>query len=448
MVKNFVLDTNILLHSPHAMINGFEDNNIIITGTTLQELDTKKELGGEIGYNARESIRILDSLREKGDLVKGVALENGGTLFVEPDGVKQELLPDGYSISVPDNRILSACIYLNNRNSEPEKIILITNDVSMRVNASAIGLKVEGYRNDQVESTGYTGHTDKEVSDIVIDRLYKDGRCEIDEDAFLENEFVTLHAGRQSALTVFRYGQLNLIKEQKTFGGTRPLNAMQSYALWAMRAPAEEIPLVILIGAAGTAKTFLSLAVGLEFTYTSQRGGDGDYHKVLLSRPNGIGFSNIGFLPGDLDKKLSPLMASYYDNMEILLSGNGREKESREQIQMQMDDILETGVVEVCSLDFIRGRSLQDTYIICDEAQNASRGLIRDVITRAGRGSKVILAGDPGQIDVPLLDKRSNGLVYAASKMAGSPLAAIITFESGHSVRSALAKEAIERMNF
>ena len=447
MIKRFVLDTNILLRSPHAMENGFDDNHVIITGTTLQELDSKKELSGEIGYNARESVRILDKWREKGDLTKGVELDDGGCLFVEPNGVDSSLLPSGFSIDVPDNRILSTCLWLNKKNKQP--VTLITNDVSMRVNASVLGIKVEGYRNEQIETTSYTGHTELEMPASVINNLYSNRRAELKKSYdLMENEFVTVKSGNQSALSIHKDGTLYLIREQSTFGGTKPLNAMQSYALWALREPAEKIPLVILIGAAGTAKTFLSLAAGLEKTYVSQRSGEGDYHKILLSRPNGLGFSNVGFLPGDLNDKLSPLMASYYDNMEILLSG-GKEKETREQIRLQMDDILEMGVVEVCSLDFIRGRSLQDTYIICDEAQNASRGLIRDVITRAGRGTKVVLAGDPGQIDVPSLDKRNNGLVYAASKMGcKSPLAALITFETVHSVRSELSKAAIELMNF
>lgn len=452
MVKTFVLDTNILLHSPHAMLNGFEDNHIVLTGTTLQELDAKKELGGEIGYNARESIRILDSLREKGNLREGIGLENGGRISIEPDGVSQSYLPDGFNISVPDNRILSTCLYLNRLEREKghADVILITNDVSMRVNASILGIRVEGYRNDQIETSDYTGHVLKHTTAQKMESLYQNKKMESRTLArgLMENQFVTLRSENgASALTVYRNKEFQLIGEQKTFGGTKPLNAMQSYALWALRAPANEIPLVILVGAAGSAKTFLSLAVGLEKTYNWGR-NESSYHKVLLSRPNGIGYSNIGFLPGDLERKLSPLMASYYDNMEILLAGNGKEKESRDQIQMQMDDILETGVVELCSLDFIRGRSLQDTYIICDEAQNASRGLIRDVITRAGRGSKVILAGDPGQIDVPQLDKRNNGLVYAAEKMKGSPYACVIRFDTTHTVRSELAKEALERMKF
>ena len=443
MIKRFVVDTNILLHSPTAIVDGFDDNTIIITGTTLQELDKKKEQAGEVGYNARESIRILDGLRQQGSLTEGVKLNNGGTLIVEPDGVDQSLLPNGYSISVPDNRILSTCVYLN-KNSKPE-IILITNDISMRVNASSIGLKVEEYKNDQITKTEYTGHEEVNVTHDFIDELYKKKEIKPD-NKYIENEFITLLSDNQSALSVYRNGMLHLIPPQKTFGNTKPLNRMQSYAMWALRAPADEIPLVILQGPAGTAKTFLSLACGLEYTYTSQ-GTDGErYHKVLLSRPNGIGFSNIGFLPGDLEQKLSPLMASYYDNMEILLSDNG--KESRDQIHMQMDDMLETGVVELCSLDFIRGRSLQDTYIICDEAQNASKGLIRDIITRVGRGSKCVVEGDINQIDVPSLDERNNGLVFAYDRMYGSKYCAVCSFEGSQSVRHPLVREAIERMKF
>ena len=439
MIKNFVVDTNILLHSPNAITNGFADNNVIITGTTLQELDKKKTFSGEIGYNARRSIRILDELRKTGDLTKGVPINNGGHLFVETKVIGKAFLPEGYDFSVPDNRILSTCLYLNTCN---KNVILVTNDISMRVNASILGIAVEEYKNDQIEPV-YLNLSDC-VHSSMIDEIYEKGFIECHED-FFANQFVMLvndnEYNKKSALTVYQDGFFKLIDKQKTFGHIKPLNAMQTYAIWALRQPAEEIPLVILLGPAGTAKTLLSLAVGMEFTYTD----DARYNKILLSRPNGIGFSNIGFLPGDLEQKLSPLMASFYDNMEVIL---GFEDEEREQIRIQMEDILETGIVELCSLDFIRGRSLQNTYIICDEAQNASKGLIRDVVTRAGRGSKVVLAGDPEQIDVSSLDKYNNGLVFAASTMADSPYSAIVTFDQSQSVRSDLAKEAIRRMTF
>ena len=441
MVKNFVLDTNILLLDPECILNGFDDNTVIITGTSLQELDSKKKAKGEVGYNARECCRILDEIRKQGDLLQGVKNQNGGLIKIEPDGVRQEYLPDGYSIQSADNRIISTCIHLQKMHME---IILVTNDISMRVNAAICGIPVEEYRNSMIDESGYSGHTDLEVSEKMIDQIFDDLAIPAPEDADLEtNEFVTLHAGGRSALSIHQNGYLNLIKDRKLFGGVMPKNAMQSYAIWALSAPVEEIPLVILLGPAGTAKTFLSLAVGLDQTYTSQS-RDGRYSKIMISRPTAESFQEIGFLPGGLDDKLAPLLASYYDNLEILLNRSG--KESRDQIRMHMDDLLESGVVEICGLNFIRGRSLVDTYLICDEAQNASSTLIRDVITRAGKGTKVVIAGDPNQIDVPILDKRNNGLVYAAENMKGSPLAAIIAFSEGNSVRSKLSREAVERL--
>lgn len=447
MIKNYVLDTNIILQSPDAL-EGFDDNNVFITGTTLQELDQKKSQSpGEVGYHAREAIRILDALRKKGNLREGVRLKKKGTLFIYTDGVRQENLPQGFSISAPDNRILSACIELAKSKSD---VILVTNDVSMRVSASVLGIRVEEYRNVQVDDTSYTGHTDQTIAGTKIDALYRDGMLpetalsKTARSKLMENEFLTLHSSAgQSAMAVYRNHEIRLIREKQTFGGIKGLNILQKYAIWALSAPPEEIPLVILSGVAGTAKTLLSLAVGMEYTYSFHRNSE-RYNKILLSRPNGIGYSNIGFLPGDLDQKLSPLMASYYDNMEVILSSDG--KESRDQVQMQMDDILESNIVELCSLDFIRGRSLKNTYIICDEAQNASRTLIRDVITRAGEGTKVVIAGDPGQIDVPSLDRRNCGLSYAASAMAGDPTTAIVCFSSEQSVRSTLARAAIERL--
>lgn len=445
MVKRFVLDTSILLYDPHCITDGFDDNIVIICGTVLQELDRKKDEQGEAKYKARECGRILDELRKQGDLVKGVKLPSGGIVRVEPDGVNQDYLPDGYSISVPDNRIISSCIHLNKKG--PKNVILVTNDILMRVNAMACGVEVAEYLNSVVEESGYSGHEDIDVAGNIIDTLYQNGRIKLPKQtqSLYENTFVTLHNGRQSALSVYRDGELLRVNEQTLFGNVHPKNSMQTYAMWALTAPAEEIPLVVLLGPAGTAKTFLSLAAGLSQTYTHQNRKESEYRKILISRPTAESYQDIGFLPGDLSEKLSPLLASYYDNMEILLNGSGK-GEDRSQIRMQMEDMLADGIVEVCGLNFIRGRSLTDCYLICDEAQNASQTLIRDVITRAGRGTKIVIAGDPNQIDVPTLNKRNNGLVFAAETMKSSPLAAVVKFDTGSSVRSPLAKDAIERM--
>ncbi len=456
MIKNYMLDTNILLQNPGAIF-GFADNNVFICGTTLQELDGKKTAGGEIGYAARECCRIIDSLREQGDLTEGVDLENGGKFFVEPDGVSEERLPKGFSISVPDNRIISSCIYLRDVRKFP--IILVTNDISMRINASICGVKVEGYLNDHISSEEgeYTGHTTIDCDSKYIDYLYQQKKAGKDGSfaklpkkvrEMADNEFATLRCGNQSVLTMKHSDGLEVLTSVgPVFGGVKPMNAMQIFALKALLAPADEIPLVILLGPAGTAKTFLSLAAGLTNTYL----GQGDYseeryRKILISRPNvETAEKGFGYLPGDLQSKTENLLANYYDNLEALLS---QQHEDPAQVSMQIDDMLETGVIEICPLNYIRGRSLKNCYIVCDEAQNASRSLIRDVITRAGVGTKVVLAGDINQVDSPNLDKRNNGLVYAMEHMKESPLCAVIRFSEENCVRSELAEAAIKLMKW
>ena len=448
MTKRYVLDTNILLQDPSSLY-GFSDNDVILTSTTLQELDNKKTAKGELGYNAREAIRLIEEARADGDLLRGVKMKNGGTLFVEPDGVDAGRLPNGFSIDKADNKIISTCRYLQEQTPK-EKVILVSNDIAMRISASVIlgADRVQHYKNRIVEQNTFTGHIDMDVAPEVIDKLYKDQKWAGKKtkakkqwnDGLTENLFITLHAGQQSALSVYQKGELHLIKSKTVFGGVRPLNAMQTYALWALTNP--DIPLVILIGPAGTAKTFLSLAAGLECTYTSQKASDRQYQKILVSRPNAeAGDPGFGYLPGTLKEKMGPLLLPYYDNLETLFAS-----ESRDNTKMQVEDLFASGVIELCALSFIRGRSLTNSYVICDDAQNATRLLIRDVVTRAGQGSKIVLAGDPNQCDNMYLDSKSNGLVFAAECFKDSPYAAIINFGEAQSVRSPLAKEALGRM--
>ena len=360
---------------------------------------------------------------------------------MEPDCIRPDNLPIGFDISSADNRIISACITLK---CATGNLILVSEDVAMRVNASACGVMVQPYRNGQSQEVKLVeGIHKKEAESSDIDLLYSVGSIPCIGSGLQANDLVTVSCGTQSALTYFRENVLHLISEKdySPAYGVKPLNAMQKYALWALLAPPQEIPLVVLVGQAGTAKTFLSLAAGLQQVRTKM------YSKVFLSRPSGGSYEKIGFLPGDLQEKLSPLYAAFYDNLESLLrtpakSSNGQQK-PREKIEQMIND----GTIEIGSLDFIRGRSLTDTYLVCDEAQNVSRSLIRDVITRAGQGTKVVLAGDPNQIDAPNLDTRSNGLSYAAEVMHGSPLCCVITFGASQTVRSALSKEAVERMS-
>ena len=450
--KRFVLDTNILLEFPRAMVEDFDDNTVIICGTVIQELNGKKSADGEVGYNAREAGRLLNACGNQGDLIKGVKLDRGGLLMLEPNGVDQSYLPNGFSIDVADNRILSTCKYLNEQ--EPNNpVILISSDILMRIAATACGVKVQEFKKILVEDSDYTGHTEVEDFDWkLLETLYDKKELKAPKKLSLrENEFVTLKSGTSSALTVHQEGKLLLIPPQSLFGWVKPKNAMQSYAMWALSQPADKLPLVILDGVAGTGKTILMLAAGLDGTYASQRRDQSDYRKMLITRPVGNSFDGpegTGYLPGGLEDKLQYLNQNYTDNLDVLLRGDGKNKESKQQIQMQMDDMFDEGVIEIGGLSFIRGRSLIGTYLICDECQNATKTLIRDVITRAGEGTKVVIAGDPTQIDVPTLSRRNNGLVAAAEKMAGSKLCAYLKLPATASVRSPLAREAVERMDW
>ncbi len=443
--KKFVLDTNILLGSngPQAIF-GFEDNDVIITGTTLQELDRKKSELGEVGYHARRACHILETLRKQGSLISGVALEGGGRCFVEPDGIDKGLLPSGYSLERADNRIISACLYIA-RQHPSEKVILVTNDVSMRVNASICGVEVENYRNDHISAAEeYKGRSERDVPREVIDALYRDKRIDADavlcDPAPVENEYLVLRSDRASALAMFREGEIRLLEnaDRKVFS-VSPMNVAQKFALHALTS--DDIPLTILKGSAGTAKTFLSLAAALSKTY-----GRETYDHILISRNNVTSDEGFGFLPGDIEDKMGPLLGSFTDNLEALLRGNSNE--DPDQIKLQIEDMYETGVIKVFPLAYMRGRSITNSYVIVDEVQNATRSQIRDIITRCGRNCHMVLCGDPNQVDNHLLDKWNNGLVYASDKMKGSPLCAQITFTEEESVRSPLAKDALKRMDF
>lgn len=455
MVKAYILDTNILLDSPRAIF-GFDDNTVIITGTTLQELDSKKTAPGELGFNARETCRIIEKLRLKGDLTAGVPMDNAGVFKVILNA-GQWHMPSGYSEDKPDNQIINTALDIKkNQGHMFNQVILVTNDTSMRINASvcaaACGFSdfVESYRNDHVSSAEmYTGKRELQVSKEAIDYIYKNKmlppeaifRGDIPEP--VENEFFILQSDQSSALAVYRNHELKLI-DTKTLHPchVQPKNASQTFALWALMQPVEEIPFVILKGPAGTAKTFLSLAAGLDQTYDSKT--HRSYDSVLISRNNVMADADFGYLPGELEDKMNPLLAPFFDNLESLLRGNS--DEDRECISRQIEDIIDSGVIEICALAYMRGRSITNKFLIVDETQNATRSQIRDIITRAGAGCKIVICGDPEQIDAHNLDKLNNGLVFASEKMKGSPVCAQISFTEEESVRSELAKEAIKRL--
>lgn len=463
MVKNYLLDTNILMSNANAIF-GFEDNNVYLCGTVLQELDKHKDDKNERGYNAREALRIIKNLikdaldnktkEERLNIISkvGIDLPNGGKLFFEPDGVNQENLPKGYSIDRPDNKIISSCVHMNNSYLKDNQITLLTNDSGCYINSLVCGVNSDDIKNEQVKNVNYTGHLDLEIEDwTLIDKLYANNELdpslikEIKDLKYplLENQFVTISCGTKCVLSVYYNELLHKINDQVLHNGIKPLNKMQHYAMWALSNP--NIPLVILEGPAGTSKTFLSLACGLDQLDAGDHNKQSEvYGRVLISRPNTkTSDQDFGYLPGSLEEKMSPLIASYMDNLEEIL---GDKNTSIIETRQVIDDMMYTRLLELCPLYSIRGRSIHNAYLICDEAQNASKNLIRDVVTRAGKNTKIIVAGDPRQIDNAALNVRNNGLVYLKDCMKGSPNCAVIKFENENCVRSILAEDAIQRM--
>nr|WP_317283660.1 PhoH family protein [uncultured Sellimonas sp.] len=457
MVKIYVIDTNVLIQNPEALLC-FEDNQVILPIVVLEELDHFKKAEGEKGRNARAAIRILEDLRQKGNLPEGVRLESGGLIRIEKNFVNINL-PEDLPEEKTDNRILKVCKGL--METSGEQVILVTKDLLLRIKAQMIGIKAEDYTTEQVADCEgqYRGRIEVFVPEEKFKEFKKKGV--LVEDVYLsdakgnrmapkleENEFVLLKADESIKKTQLGRVEKGIIKklEYKKVKpyGVSPRNAGQYFVQEALMQPAEKAPLVIIKGRAGTSKTFYTLAVGLEKVLNNPTG---EYRRILISRPNAQFDSDIGFLPGDEQEKISPLMRPVIDNLEQLIDSNEEERYRDElELRGKIDEIFERGLIQTEALNYIRGRSIVKTYLIIDEAQNMTPNQVKGIITRAGKGTKIILLGDTNQIDRPMLDERTNGLSYASEYMKGSPLCWQVTFSSEECERSALAMDAITRL--
>ena len=457
MVKIYVIDTNVLLDAPYA-IESFEDNEVILPLAVLEELDHFKKADGEIGVNARKVIRYLEQQRQKGELTKGVPLESGGTLQVEKNFV-DVLLPEDLSADTMDNRILKVCIGLSG--SREEQVILVTKDILLRIKAQILGLEAENFITDQVleHENQYTGRCEVYVPEelfknfkkkgVPADQVYilkEDGENQV--PGLEENQFVILRADQSAKKTQLGRVENGIIRKleyrKQSPYGISPRNAGQYFLQEALMQPADKAPLVIVKGMAGTSKTFYSLAVGLEKMLNHPTG---EYRRILVCRPNAQFDDDIGFLPGDEQEKISPLMRPIIDNLEQLIDSSEEERyQDEELLRGKLDEIFAREIIQAEALNFIRGRSIVKTYLIIDEAQNTTPDQIKGIITRAGKDTKIILLGDPNQIDRPFLDERTNGLSYASEHMKGSPLCWQITMKAEECERSDLATDAIRRL--
>lgn len=438
--KIYVLDTNVLLQDPYSIFS-FEDNEVVIPAVVLEEVDSKKRYMDEVGRNARQVSKLIDSLRENGKLHEKILLDNGGVLRIELNHRSFQQLQDIFVEKTNDNRILAVAKNLSleeQAKADGRSVILVSKDALVRVKADAIGLQAEDFLSDRVVDIDhiYTGFLELYINTEHLSRFYEKGELVLSEIAhhpFYPNQFIIMkdalgssasaigivdHTGKKVKKIIFHHEHV---------WGIRPRNVQQTMAFELLMR--EDISLVTLIGKAGTGKTLLALAAGLMQTEDL-----GTYKKLLVARPIVPVGKDIGFLPGEKQEKLRPWMQPIFDNLEYLF--NTKKPGELDAILAGMSSI------EVEALTYIRGRSLPEQFIIIDEAQNLTKHEVKTILTRVGEKSKIILMGDPEQIDHPYLDEYNNGLTYVVEKFKEQKIAGHVRLIKGE--RSGLAQLAAD----
>jgi len=445
--KFCVLDTNVLMHDPLAL-ESFADNIIVLPMTVIEELDNHKMRDDEVGRNARESVRILDRLRLKGTLSKGIKTDNGGMVRVDLNNVKPlGETPPEIDLSKPDNRILTVAYNLTIQEEEKRaagkrynEVWVVSKDINLRVKADALGLLVNDYTGGRVKCDSlYTGWRDLVVPAGVIDKFQQEKILSLDGD-FFPNEFLHLvDANNFKKTCIVRYdaGEKRFVGLNDSYNvvyGLTSGSVEQRFAMELLLDP--KIELVTLVGKSGTGKTLLALAAGMNNVLINKQ-----YKKILVSRPIIPMGKDIGYVPGDKEEKMSSWMQPIFDNLEFILSKNrgpvsvksrapakiARGKKKVAQSVAQDDDdsfgdkighyVGKDKMINLEALTYIRGRSIPCQFIIIDEAQNLTPHEVKTIISRAGEGTKIILTGDPDQIDHPYLDSVSNGLVHVVERL-------------------------------
>ncbi|MCK5242133.1 PhoH family protein [bacterium] len=437
MKKTFILDTNVLLHNPEA-VRMFEDNFVIIPVVALEELDKFKKLNDEKGKNARAVSRFIDGFRGKGELAKGVKMSNGGILRIPIEIPDSKL--DGLDQTRIDNQILALALALQQRGTD--NIRLVTKDVNLRVKADVFGVIAEDFESHKVNIDElYSGVKVIETSVGIIDQFYADKKIVLPEEELHPNQFVILKdlagsSGRSALGRVNRKEKniVPLINGEQEIWGVKAKNLRQKFAIEMLLD--HDVPLVTMLGQAGTGKTLLAIAAALRATLDERR-----YRRILISRPVIPLGRDIGYLPGTKEEKIAPWMQPIFDNLEFLMDQNGEAEETGEGTLRYLN---ETGKIILESLTYIRGRSIPKQFIIVDEAQNLTPHEVKTIVSRAGEGSKVVLTGDPYQIDNPYLDSNSNGLTYLVEHFKSQELFGhIILTKSERSPLAALAAEIL-----
>jgi len=436
--KIFVLDTNVILHNPNSLIS-FGDNVVLLPIQVLEELDRFKRNHDERGRNARIAIRMLDGFRKKGGPGEGFALDNGGLLKIALGEVSESIIKTGLSKSVVDNKILLAA---NTWKEKGENVIFVSKDINARIKADALGITSVDFEKQKVDFERlYSGWHTVEVEEGVIDRFYKEKETKLKDEPFFPNEFAFLvdkANPKHTAIARFKeeFGILMpQIFNKSHVMSIKPRNKEQAMAVELLLN--DDINLVTLVGSAGTGKTLLAIAAGLQKIVR-----DKSYGGLLISRPVMPLGKDIGYLPGTKEEKLESWMGPIFDNLEYVFHAEKKEKEIKGKTRTQIEKYIRDEIIVLEAMTFMRGRSIPDSFIIIDEAQNLTPHEVKTVVSRAGSNTKMVLTGDPYQIDNPYLDSSSNGLTYCVEKMKGQKMFGHMTLTK--SERSNLASLAAE----
>lgn len=434
--KTYILDTNVYLTEADCLFQ-YKNNDIVIPLKVLDEIDKHKKRQDLVGAQARKIIRTLDNLRESGNLSKGSRISKGKGI-VTVKGYDPFILPDDLDMEDSDNQIIATALS-EMKNNPKKKIILVTRDINMRVKCDSLNINTEDYSLEQViEDIDilYPGVRNVPVDSLTVDLIYSSGHIPASHPALQQfklinpNECVILtdETSNKKAALAWHNEQGKKIELCRNFSdsvwGIKPRNREQVLALNLLMNP--DVPVVSLVGKAGSGKTLLALAAALEQTLGKEK----RYRKLLVTKPVEPVGKDIGFLPGTLEEKMLPWLAPIQDNLQFLLGDD----------KVTLDMYLEEGKIEIEAMTYIRGRSISNSFIIIDEAQNINQHEIKTILTRVGEGTKIILTGDVEQIDNVYVDATTNGLSYVIEKLKGETLTGHITLTKGE--RSPVASMA------
>lgn len=459
VTKLFVLDTNVLLHDPSSLFR-FEEHDIYLPMMTLEELDHQKKGMSEVARNARQVSRSLDALVDDTDsLDQGVALSRlgnkdaSGRLFFQTTAIAS-MLPSDMPMGKADNQILGVVRSLHEQFAS-RQVVLVSKDINMRLKARALGLAAEDYFNDHVlEDTDllYSGilalpedFWNKHGKDV---ESWQQGGITFYRihgplcSQFMVNQFVYFEgalplyaqvrevSGKTAVLATLR----DYTHAKNNVWGVTARNREQNFALNLLMDP--DCDFVSLLGQAGTGKTLLTLAAGLTQVLETKR-----YNEIIMTRVTVPVGEDIGFLPGTEEEKMLPWMGALEDNLDVLNMNDGAGGGHNDWGRAATMDLIRSRI-KVKSLNFMRGRTFLNKYLIIDEAQNLTPKQMKTLVTRAGPGTKVVCLGNIAQIDTPYLTEGSSGLTFVVDRFKGWPHAGHITLQRGE--RSRLADYAGE----